>query len=100
MGMVRFRLDSITAFRNRNQNSAGQHYCVKCAGRVMQQEKLIPFLDGQLFSTLSDFAKDMAAMISCDRCGQVMDTYYPKDFWAQEEKTEDAGRNPLLFKKF
>jgi hypothetical protein len=100
MGMVRFRLDGITAFRNRNQNSAGQHYCVDCARRVMGQVSLVPFFDGQLFSTLSDFGKDMAAMISCDQCGQVMETYYPKGFWEQDEKTEDAGRNRLLFKKF
>ena len=81
MGMVRFKLDSITAFRNNGKNGAGQHYCVNCARKSVKEETLIPFLEGQLTSTLCDFGKDMAAMISCDECGLVMETYYPENFW-------------------
>ena len=66
----------------------------------MNGKTLIPFLDGQLSAALSNFGKDMAAMISCDKCGEVMGAYYPENFWSETTPAEDDNRNPVLFKKF
>jgi hypothetical protein len=100
MGMVRFKLDGISAFRNKSHHPHGAHYCVQCARTAMNNETLIPFLDGQLSATLSSFGKDMAAMVSCDNCGEVLATYYPENFWTEKNNSLDCSRNPLLFKKF
>lgn len=99
MGMVRFKLDGISAFRD-SQNGNGQHFCVSCASDAIKEQTLIPFLDGQLQAMLSDFGKDMGAMLSCDQCGKVVGTYYPENFWAEKKSEPVKERTPLIFKKF
>ena len=100
MGMVRFRLDGIAAFRNRDGNGDGKHFCVNCAREAAKGDALIPFLDGQLHAMLSEFGKDLGAMLSCDECGGVMGTYYPERFWTgnKEQDVEQLGN--LIFRKF
>ncbi len=100
MGIVRFKLNGIRAFRNWGQNGDSQHFCVDCAREATKGQTLIPFLNGQLETVLSEFGKDMGAMISCDACGEVVETFYPRDFWAEDESDEGREHNQLLFKKF
>ena len=100
MGMIRFKLDSITAFRDKNQSSNEHHYCINCVREEMNGQVLIPFLEGQLSATLRNFGREMAAMISCDKCGEIMETYYPQEFWKNPQQTTEKSRDPVLFRKF
>ena len=100
MGMVRFKLDGISAFRDRSNNGDGRHYCVNCASEVIKKQMIIPFLDGQLHAVLCEFGKDMGAMLSCDQCGEIVGTYYPETFWGEQKEQAVQERNPLIFKKF
>jgi hypothetical protein len=100
MSLVRFKLNGIAAFRNKDQEGDVQHFCVDCARAERRNYTLIPFLDGQLGRILGDFGKDLGAMISCDKCGEVMGTYYPEDFWAEKTTGEGGERKSLLFKQF
>jgi hypothetical protein len=100
MGMVRFKLNGISAFKDKRQNGDGRHFCINCAGKAIKGEPLIPFLDGQLDAALADFGKDMGAMLSCDQCGEVVGTYYPEDFWSEKKEQSLGNPNRLIFKKF
>ena len=100
MSLVRFKLNGIAAFRNKDQNEDVRHFCVACAREARHDFTLIPFLDGQLDAMLGDFGKDLGAMISCDKCGEIMETYYPEDFWAEKTTIGGGERNSLLFKQF
>ena len=100
MGIVRFKLNGISAFKNITQNGDGRHFCVGCASEAIKEQTLIPFLDGQLHAVLSDFGKDMGAMLSCDQCGEVVGTYYPEGFWAENRAQAPKEQTPLIFKKF
>ncbi|MBW2108400.1 MAG: hypothetical protein JRI36_07045 [Deltaproteobacteria bacterium] len=100
MGMVRFNLDGVSAFKELSQNGDGRHYCVNCAGEAARHHTVIPFLESQLQAALSDFGKEMAAMLTCDQCGQAVAAYYPENFWGQEKKNPILDRNTLIFKKF
>jgi hypothetical protein len=100
MSLVRFKLNGIAAFRNKDQSENVRHLCVDCAREARQNHTLIPFLNGQLRAMLSEFGQDLGAMVSCDKCGEVMETYYPEDFWAKNTAKEGEERNPLLFKRF
>ncbi len=101
MALVRFKLDEVKAFRNKDQRVTVKHLCIDCARAAREQYTLIPFLDGQLHGTLSDFGGDSGAMILCDKCGDVMATYCPSAWWAGHE-TQAPAVNPssILFKKF
>ncbi len=99
MGLMRFRLEGIAAFRNKDQHASLRHLCVECAREAREEYTIIPFLDGRLNATLSDFGKDHGAMMWCDKCSQVIATYYPETFWTR--KTGEAGdHTSLIFKKF
>lgn len=100
MGMVRFRLEGVSAFRDLTRNGDGRHFCVKCARKAVQDQALIPFLDDQLSAVLSDFGRDMGAMLSCDQCGQILGTYYPENFWDEKKQEAIADHKALIFKKF
>ena len=100
MGMVRFKLDGISAFRDKSRNGDGKHFCVHCAGEVVKNQTIVPFLDGQLHAVLREFGKDMGAMLSCDQCGEIVGTYYPETFWEDTKERASQERNPLIFKKF
>jgi hypothetical protein len=100
MGMVRFKLDGISAFRGKSQNGDGRHFCVSCASQTFKGQTIIPFLDDQLHAVLSEFGKDLGAMLSCDRCGEILDTYYPETFWGKQKEPGEEARKSLLFKKF
>ena len=99
MGMVRFKLDGISAFKVKTQNGDGRHFCKACAGQSIKGEPLIPFLEGQLQALLAEFGKDMGAMLSCDQCGEVVGTYYPEAFWSQTDRPAKDLKG-LIFKKF
>lgn len=100
MALMRFRLDGIAAFRNKDQDAGIRHFCVDCAREARGEHTLIPFLDGQLGATLSDFGKDLGAMILCDKCGEMIATYYPDTFWAGHKAGEGADHQSLIFRKF
>ena len=72
MALVRFTLDGIEAFRNKANALDAQHFCVDCAREESKSHNLVPFLDGQLGATLSDFSNGDGAMVSCDKCGKVL----------------------------
>jgi hypothetical protein len=100
MGMVRFELNGISAFKDKGQNGDGRHYCIICAGEAIKREPLIPFLEGQMDATLAEFGKEMGAMLSCDQCGEVVGTYYPEDFWSEKKEPPAEDPSRLIFKKF
>ena len=100
MGVMRFSLQGIAAFRNKDQNGRIRHLCVDCARDAKEEYTLIPFLNGQLNVTLSDFGKDLGAMMWCDKCSQVIATYYPETFWKSHNTGEAEDQASLIFKKF
>lgn len=100
MSMVRFSLDGVSAFKELSRNGDGRHYCVNCAGDAARHHTVIPFLQGQLHAALSAFGQEMAAMLTCDQCGQVVAAHYPEGFWEQDKKKPLPDRNSLLFKRF
>lgn len=100
MGLMRFGLEGIAAFRNKDQHASVRHLCVDCARKAREEYTLIPFLDGQLNATLTEYGKELGAMMWCDKCSQVIATYYPETFW-ESHKTGQAGDQPsLILKKF
>lgn len=101
MSLMRFKLDGIAAFRNKDQHVGLRELCVDCAHKAKEEHTLIPFLDGQLSATLSDFGKESGAMILCDKCGQVIATYYPEAFWTGHKADEEGeDYRSLIFRKF
>jgi len=100
MGLMRFGLEGIAAFRNKDQYASVRHLCVDCAREAREEYTLIPFLNGQLNATLSDFGKDLGAMIWCDKCSQVIATYYPETFWASHKTGQAGDQASLILKKF
>ena len=100
MGLMRFGLEGIAAFRNKDQNASVRHLCVDCAREAREDYTIIPFLDGQLNATLTDFGKDLGAMIWCDKCSQVIATYYPETFWKSHDTGQTGDEAPLILKKF
>lgn len=101
MALVRFGLEDVGAFMNKAQQVDAEHFCMGCAREAAGNGALFPMLNGQVEAALSDFAQGLGAMISCDKCGQVIATYYPETFWAghEEEEPKDHGSH-ILFKKF
>jgi hypothetical protein len=100
MGLMRFSLDGIVAFRNKDQHGRVRHLCVDCARDAREGYTLIPFLDDQLNVTLSDFGKDLGSMMWCDKCSQVISTYYPETFWTSHKTVEAGDHTSLILKKF
>jgi hypothetical protein len=100
MALVRFTLDGIEAFRNKANDLDAQHFCVDCARGESKSHNLVPFLDGQLRATLTDFSNGDAAMVSCDKCGEVIATHYPETFWQSREPVESGHHRSLIFRKF
>lgn len=100
MGLMRFGLDGIGAFRNQDPQSRAQHFCVECARKGRDEYILIPFLRDQLDMTLSDCGKDLGAVLFCDKCERVIATYYPDTFWAALQRQEPEDSKSLLFRKF
>ena len=100
MSLVRFTLDGIEAFRKKAKAADVQHVCVDCARGQSKQYTLIPFLDGELHATLSDFGHGNGAMISCDKCGEVIATHYPEAFWTGNETGDGGDQRSLIFRKF
>ena len=100
MGVMRFSLQGIAAFRNKDQQGRIRHLYVDCARDAKEEYTLIPFLNGQLNATLSDFGKELGAMMWCDKCSQVIATYYPDTFWKSHDTGEAADQASLIFKKF
>ena len=101
MSLMRFGLNGIVAFRNKDKNNNLRHLCVDCARMAREKHTLIPFLDGHLNATLSDFGKDLGAMILCDECAQVIATYYPEAFWTSDKAEEGGGDyRSLILRKF
>jgi hypothetical protein len=100
MTMVRFTFDGIEAFRNKANNLDAQHFCVDCARGESKSHNLVPFLDGQLRATLTDFSNGDGAMVSCDKCGEVIATHYPETFWQSREPVEGGHDRSLIFRKF
>ena len=100
MALMRFKLDGITAFRHKDKNVRVRHLCIDCAREAREKYTLIPFLDGQLASTLQDFGGELGSMILCDECGEVIATYYPDVFWTAHKAEEGQDNRSLLFKKF
>jgi hypothetical protein len=99
MGLMRFSLEGIAAFRNKDQDASLRHLCVDCAREAKEEQTIIPFLDGQLNATLSDFGTGQGAMIWCDKCSQVIATYYPETFWTKK-RGEAGDHTSLILKKF
>jgi hypothetical protein len=101
MTLVRFGLEDVGAFKNKTQQVDAGHFCMSCAREASGNGALFPMLNGQVEAALSDFAQGLGAMISCDKCGQVIATHYPETFWADDKEEEPKGhRSPILFKKF
>jgi hypothetical protein len=100
MALVRFRLEGIEAFRNKANALDAQHFCVDCAREESKSHNLVPFLDGQLAATLTDFSNGDGAMVSCDKCGQVIATHYSETFWQSREPEEVGDHESLVFRKF
>lgn len=100
MSLVRFTWDGIEAFRNKAKEGGVQHVCVDCAPGERGKHTLVPFVDGQLHVTLSDFANGDGAMVSCDKCGEVIATHYPENFWQGHGAGGGGNQRSLLFKKF
>ena len=100
MTLVRFTFDGIEAFRNKAKELDAQHFCVDCAREESKSHNLVPFLDGQLRATLTDFCKGDGGMVSCDKCGEVIATHYPETFWQSREPVEAGRHRSLIFRKF
>jgi hypothetical protein len=100
MTLIRFTLDGIEAFRNKANSLDAKHFCVGCARLESKSHNLVPYLDGQLRATLTDFANGDGAMISCDKCGKIIATHYPETFWQRREPVESGPHRSLIFKKF
>jgi len=100
MTLVRFTLDGIEAFRHKAKESDARHFCVHCACGESKAHHLVPFLDGQLHATLTDFSNGDGAMVSCDKCGEVIATHYPETFWQSREPVEGGHYRSLIFRKF
>ena len=99
MGLMRFSLDGIAAFRNQDQQSTVRHFCVDCARQGKDEYTLIPYLRDQLNLTLSDCGQSLGAIMFCDKCEKIIATYYPDTFWDAGTLQEHED-NRLLFKKF
>ena len=100
MSLVRFTLNGIEAFRNKAEEGDVRHFCVDCARGESKSYTLIPFLDGQLHAKLNDFGNGDGAMISCDKCGEVIEIHYPEAFWPGHEPGEGGNHRSLIFRKF
>lgn len=100
MSLVRFTLNGIEAFRNKAEEGDVRHFCVDCARGESKSDTLIPFLDDQLHAMLSHFGNGDGAMISCDKCGEVIATYYPDGFWPSHEPGAGGDHRSLIFRKF
>jgi hypothetical protein len=100
MGLMRFSLDGIAAFRNRDQEARARHFCVDCARQGKDQYTLIPYLRDQLNLTLSDYGQDLGSIMFCDKCEKIIATHYPDSFWGSGTPQQGDGHNGLLFKKF
>jgi len=100
MGLMRFSLDGIAAFRNQDQQARVRHFCVDCARQRKDEYTLIPYLRDQLNLTLGDCGQDLGAIMFCDKCEKIIATYYPDTFWNAGTVQQDDGHNTLLFKKF
>ncbi|MGD8513009.1 MAG: hypothetical protein PVG85_03580 [Deltaproteobacteria bacterium] len=100
MALVRFTLEGIEAFMDKANTLDAQHFCVDCAREESKSHNLVPFLDGQLGATLTDFSNGYGAMVSCDKCGKVMATHYPETFWQNREPEEGEHHEALIFRKF
>lgn len=100
MALVRFTLNGIEAFRNKANALDAQHFCVDCAREESKSHNLVPFLDGQLGATLSDFSNGDGAMVSCDKCGKVIATHYSETFWQSREPVEGGHHKSLIFRQF
>ena len=100
MGLMRFSLDGIAAFRNQDQQARARHFCVDCARQEKDEYTLIPYLRDQLNLTLSDCGGDLGAIMFCDKCEKVIATYYPDAFWNAGTPQQGESHKRLLFKKF
>ena len=100
MALMRFSLDRISAFKNKDQNSSTRDFCIDCAREAKDEYTLIPFLHDQLGPMLGDFGKDMGAIMLCDKCGQVIATYYPEALWDGQKAQGDDERRSLIHKQF
>lgn len=100
MALMRFSLDRIAAFKNKNQGATARHFCIHCACEAKDEYTLIPFLHDQLEPTLSDFGQEMGAIMLCDKCGEVIATYYPDTFWQGPKTDRQDDHHSLLHKQF
>ena len=100
MALMRFSLDRIAAFKNKNKGASTRHFCIDCACEAKDEYTLIPFLHDQLEPTLSDFGQEMGAIMLCDRCGEVIATYYPDTFWKNPDPGPGDDRRSLIHKQF
>ncbi len=100
MSLRRFTLNGIEAFRNKAMEGDVQHLCVDCARGESKSYTVVPFLDGQLHATLSHFGEGEGALISCDKCGEVIATYYPDGFWPDHGAAKGENQRSLIFRKF
>jgi hypothetical protein len=100
MSLRRFTLNGIEVFRNKAKEGDVRHFCVDCARGESESYTLVPFLDGQLHAMLSHFGEGDGALISCDKCGEVISTYYPDGFWPSHGTAKGGNQRSLIFRKF
>ena len=100
MSLRRFTLNGIEAFRKKGKEGDVRHFCVDCARGESKSYTLVPFLDGQLHAALSDFGNGDGALISCDKCGEVIATYYSDGFWPSHGAGQGGNHRSLIFRKF
>jgi hypothetical protein len=106
MALMRFSLDRISAFKNKDQNASTRDFCIGCAREAKDEYTLIPFLNDQLGPVLADFGNGMGAIMLCDKCGEVIATYYPEALWKDHspgqdvQAGQDSSRRSLLNRQF